>query len=189
MQKLSGAPSGPRLSDTSFTFSHRVRRAAWMITWKTLASWTPPQMHKWRNLLLRLFGAKIHPSARIYSSARIWYPPNLSMAENSVIGPEVKCYCQARVTIARGAIISQGAHLCAGTHDISDINFTLVTKPIAIGPHAWIAAEAFVGPGATIGEGSVLGARAVLFRDAEPWGVYAGNPATLIKTRHLRTQP
>ena len=55
-----------------------------------------------------------------------------------------------------------------------------------IGAGAWIAAEAFIGPGVTVGEGAVVGARAVLFRDAEPLGVYVGNPAALIKRRSLR---
>ena len=59
-------------------------------------------------------------------------------------------------------------------------------EPIVIGAHAWIAAEAFIGPGVTVSEGAVVGARAVLFRDAEPWGVYVGNPARWIKTRVLR---
>jgi serine acetyltransferase len=49
-----------------------------------------------------------------------------------------------------------------------------------------IAAEAFVGPGVTIGDGAVLGARAALFSDAEPWSIYRGNPAVLIKQRRLR---
>jgi Acetyltransferase (isoleucine patch superfamily) len=32
-----------------------------------------------------------------------------------------------------------------------------------------------------IGEGAVIGAGTVMVKDAEPWGVYAGNPAKYIK--------
>lgn len=91
----------------------------------------------------------------------------------------------APVRLESGAIVSQGAHLCAGMHDIEDPAFQLVVKPITIGLNAWIAAEAFVGPGVSIGEGAVLGARAVLFKSAEPNGVYVGNPAVLVKHRSL----
>ncbi len=59
----------------------------------------------------------------------------------------------------------------------------LTAAPIAIGPHGWVAAEAFVGPGVTVGEGAVLGARAVGFRDLAPWTVYAGNPAEAVRER------
>lgn len=171
----------------SFSLRHRLLRALWGITWLLLAAWTPPPLHRWRNLVLRCFGARLHPSARVYGSARIWFPPNLTMAAHAVMGPRVNCYCQGRIDIGEKAIVSQGAHLCAGTHDIADPNFQLVTRPIFIGARAWVAAEAFVGPGVTIGEGAVLGARTVLFKDAEPWGVYVGNPAQRLKTREFRS--
>ncbi|WP_247567680.1 putative colanic acid biosynthesis acetyltransferase [Bradyrhizobium sp. 151] len=105
------------------------------------------------------------------------------MGEHSVIGWDTLCYCQAPITLAEFAIVSQRVHLCAGTHDINDPNFQLVTQPIQIGRHAWVAADAFVGPGVTIGEGAVLGARAVTFKDLKPWSVYIGNPASQLKTR------
>ena len=40
-------------------------------------------------------------------------------------------------------------------------------------------------PRVTVGDGAVLGARGVMFKDAVSHGVYAGNPAQLIKQRQL----
>lgn len=171
----------------SFTLMHRARRSLWNLTWTVLASWTPPPLHRWRAFLLRLFGADISASARVYGSAKVWYPPNLTMEEYAVLGPNAKCYCMGRVHIGSKAVVSQGAHICAGTHDISDPHFQLIVRPIFIGDRAWVAADAFIGPGVTVGQGAVVGARAVLFKDAEPWGVYVGNPARLVKTRVLRS--
>jgi putative colanic acid biosynthesis acetyltransferase WcaF len=122
----------------------------------------------------------------VYGSVRIWYPPNLTMLAHAVLGPGVNCYCMDRVTIGEKAIVSQSAELCGGTHDIRDSNFQLVVRPISIESGAWVAAGAFVGPGVTVREGAVIGARAVMFRDAEPYGVYIGNPAQLIKQRKFR---
>lgn len=169
----------------SFSLKHRLFRALWNTMWWLLAAWTPPPLHRWRGWLLRCFGADIHSTARVYGKARVWYPPNLSMGAHAVVGPGANLYCQDRISIGYMAVVSQGAHLCTGTHDIADPNFQLITKPIQIGSGAWVAAEAFIGPGVSIGQGAVIGARCVLFKDAIPLGVYAGNPAQLIKTRTM----
>lgn len=186
MKPLEAVKSRPLEGGASFPLSNRLYRFLWQITWACLAAWTPPPFRRWRNLLLRLFGADVHPTAIVYGTTRVWYPPNLAMGAFSVMGPEVKCYCQDRITLGEKAIVSQGAHLCSGTHDISDPDFQLVTRPIRIERGAWIAAEAFIGPGVNVGEGAVVGARAVLFKDADPLTVYAGNPAVRIKARSFR---
>lgn len=170
----------------SFSLGHRLRRAAWNAAWALLASWTPPPLRAWRRLLLRLFGARIAPTANIYGSARIWYPPNLVMGAHATLGPGANVYCMARIELGAYALVSQGGQLCAGTHDIEHPHFQLRTRPITVGPRAWIAAEAFVGPGVTVGEGAVLGARGCAFRDLEPWTVYSGNPARPLKPRRVR---
>jgi len=175
---LRGAPS--------FSFGNRTTRALWNVVWIILASWTPPPLHFWRRFLLRLFGAKIASTARIYSSAKIWYPPNLEMGEYSIIGWHAICYCQAKVILEDYANVAQRVFLCAGTHDIEDINFQLVTKPITVKRHAWLAADVFVGPGVTVGEGAVVGARGVVFKDLDPWTVYVGNPIIKLKVRSKR---
>jgi len=173
----------------SFSVRHRGYRVLWSLVWLILAAWTPPIFHPWRRVLLRLFGAKVSATAGIYSSARIWYPANLRMAPYAFIGPRALVYSMGPIELGAYALVSQGAHLCAGTHDIEDPNFQLCAGSIKIGERAWVAAEAFVGPGVTMGEGSVLGARGVAFGDLEPWTVYAGNPARPLKKRVLRTGP
>lgn len=167
----------------SFSFANRLYRLVWSITWALLASWTPPPLHGWRRLILRLFGAKIGRGARIYGSVRIWYPPNLELGDYAVLGWNVNCYCQGKVVLEDYATVSQYSHLVAGTHNIDDPNFQLFTKPIRICRHAWVASDAFVGPGVTIGEGAVLGGRAVAFKSLDPWTVYVGNPARAVRRR------
>lgn len=180
---LDARTSGSRRGGPSFSLRHRLERAVWNLIWGLLAAWTPPPLHPWRRALLRLFGARVAPTARIYGSARIWYPRYLSLADNAVIGPGVICYSMAPIAIGEGATISQRAHLCAGTHDIDDAHFQLMARPIRIGAKAWIAAEAFVGPGVTVGEGAVLGARGVTVKNLADWSVSAGNPARHIRSR------
>lgn len=54
---------------------------------------------------------------------------------------------------------------------------------VVIGSDVWIGGEALILSGVTIGHGAVVGARAVIARDVPPYGVVAGNPATLLKHR------
>jgi len=170
----------------SFTLGNRLYRAVWGAAWLVLAAWTPPAMHGWRRLLLTLFGARVAPTAGIYGSARIWSPKNLELGHYATIGRRVTVYNMAPIRLAPYALASQGAHLCAGTHDIEDVHFQLQARPITVGRRAWIAADAFVGPGVSVGEGAVLGARGCAFRDLAPWTVYAGNPARPLKPRNVR---
>lgn len=183
MSLLDASKSNPREGGPSFSLGHRLFRLAWNVTWALLGNWTPVPFHGWRRLLLRLFGARIASSARIYPGTTIWYPPNLAIGAHAVIGPGVILYDMAEMTIGSYAVISQRAHLCGGTHDVDDPHFQLQPKTIAIGDKAWVAAEAFVGPGVTVGEGAVLGARAVAARDLAPWTIYVGNPAKALRER------
>ena len=183
MSILDAASYRPSDGGPSFSLGHRIYRAVWGITWWLLASWTPPFFMPWRRLVLGAFGARIAATSRVHRSARIWYPANLAMGEHACLGPRVDCYSMAPITLGAYALVSQGAHLCAGTHDIDDPHFQLRAMPIAIGPKAWIAADAFVGPGVSVGEGAVLGARGVTVKDLSPWTVYAGNPAHEIRLR------
>lgn len=167
----------------TFSLPHRLVRLLFGVVWLLLARWTLPQMRRWRVAVLRAFGAQVAWSAMVYPSARIWWPANLVMGEEAVIGPRTTIYSMDRIVLGRRVVVSQGAHLCAGSHDIHSPGFALKTRPIALGDHAWICAEAFVGPGVNVGEGAVLGARGVAFEALAPWAVYAGNPAQFRSTR------
>lgn len=171
------------LGGPTFAVRHRAARLVWALSWLLLARWTPWQFQPLRRALLTAFGARIHPNAMVRSSARIWWPGNLSMGAYASLGPGTICYNVSMVAIEDRAIVSQRAHLCTATHDVDDPEFPLTSRPIVVGRRAWIAAEAFVGPGVTVGEGAVLGARGVAARDLESWTIYAGNPARPVRKR------
>ncbi|WP_093317393.1 putative colanic acid biosynthesis acetyltransferase [Sphingomonas jatrophae] len=169
----------------SFSLRNRIERAVFMAVWAVAASWTPPPLHRWRCMLLRLFGARIGRGVRLYGSTIVWHPANLAIADGATIGPRVRLYNQGRISIGEHVVISQGAHVCASSHDVRDLAFQLVLRPIRIDARAWIAADAFVGPGVTVGEGAVLGACGVAVRNLDPWTIYRGNPAVAVKQRHV----
>ena len=181
---LHGAMPGTARRQRSFSWRHIVFRAVWNAVWWLFAAWTPPPFYRWRRCLLRVFGATIASTARVYGSARVWYPPNLHMGFGAVLGPHVQCYSMDRIVLDDFAEVAQFVHLVTGTHDTETALFQLTTKPIHIGSHAWLASGSFVGPGVTVGEGAVLGARGVAFKDLAPWMIHLGNPAQAVRVRH-----
>lgn len=176
----------PTHGGASFSLGNRLFRVCWNLAWLLLARFTPPPLHGWRRLVLRLFGGDIARGARIHGSVVIWHPRNLSVGPQALVGPGARIYNQGHITIGEGAVVSQRAHLCASSHDVSDPHFQLVLRPITIGAGCWVAAEAFVGPGVTMRDRSVLAARGALFEDAAEATIYRGNPAVPVKLRGMR---
>lgn len=140
-------------------------------------------LNGWKIFWLRIFGAKIGKKVLIYSNARIYNPSKLILEDGAVIGPEVDCYNVDFVHLGKGAIVSQKVYLCTASHDIDDDCFKLITSPIIIKQHAWVAADAFIGMGVTVGDNAVVGARSSVFKDVPANVVVGGNPARFIRNR------
>lgn len=189
MRLLDAHVAKPMEGGASFSLMNRFERFVWKLCWILLARWTPGVMSSWRVFLLNLFGAKVSRQAAVAASARIWLPSHLEIGPHSTLGPGVDCYNMAPITIGARTVVSQRAFLCAGTHDITDPSFQLITRPIVIGNDVWIAAEALIAPGVSVGDGCVLGARACAFADLAAWTVYRGNPAMPVKSRVFRAPP
>lgn len=168
----------------SFGNKNRVMRLLWFFVYILLFRPTPRAMHVWRNFLLKIFGAKLGVHVHIHGTVKIWAPWNLFIGDFVGIGNDVNIYCMDHVIINNYAVISQGTHLCAGSHDFNSANFQLITAPITIGARVWLCADSFVGPGVTVAEGSVIAARGVVSKSiSEPWCVWAGVPVKQIGVR------
>jgi len=167
----------------SFSLTNRFVRVIWNIVAAIFFRCSPRPCHAWRASLLRLFGARIGRGARIYAGASVWAPWNLEVGDESVIADGVIVYSQGKITVGRRSVISQGTHICSGTHDYTDPGFPLITRPIVIGDHVWVAAEAFIHPGVTIHDGVVVSARSVVLKDLPEWHVCSGFPCVPLKTR------
>lgn len=163
--------------------SDKLRRLGWNLVQATLYRCSPAPFHGWRRVLLRIFGAKVAAGAHPYPDAKIWAPWNLRMDRGSCLGPRSICYSAGVVHLGENAVVSQGAHLCAATHDHRDPAFTLMIAPIVVEADAWVAADAFVGPGVTIGSRAVVGARSVAMKNVPAGKIVAGNPATIVAER------
>jgi putative colanic acid biosynthesis acetyltransferase WcaF len=179
-------PGGDPYLGASTTLRNRAGRLLWAAAWQLLVRPTPRPLHRWRALVLRLFGARIGNNCHIYAGARIWAPWNLHCADAVCIADGAVVYNAARITLGSHAVISQDAYLCGASHDIDDPAFPMVCRPIHVGAYAWICARAVVCPGVDVGEGAVLAVNSVATRALAPWTVYGGMPAHTLRLRERR---
>jgi putative colanic acid biosynthesis acetyltransferase WcaF len=167
----------------SFSLNNRILRVIWGIIYLIFFRFSPKPLHSWRSFILRIFGAKIGKGVHVYPRVKIWAPWNLDIGDYTGVANEVILYSQGKITIGKRVVISQGAHLCTGSHDYEKASFPLFTKPINIKDDAWIAAEVFIHPGVTVNEGSIVGARSVVTKDLPEWMICSGFPCFPIKKR------
>lgn len=167
----------------------RVGRLLWGVVRVLFFRPSPRPCHAWRAMLLRLFGARLGARCHIYPAAQIWAPWNLRCEDRVTFADGAEIYNPSPMHFGSHAIVSQGAYMCGATHLYNQPEFRLVSFEMRIGAYSWICARAMVSPGVQVGEGAVLGLGSVATKDLEPFGVYAGNPARLIKLREQSAVP
>jgi len=166
--------------------TNKLGRVAWGFVYWTLFRPSPVPLHFWRRLLLRGFGGRIAGNAKVYPSARIWAPWNLTMEHGSCLGPEVYCYNVAPVHLGVDSTASFRSFLCTASHDIRHPERPLISGPIRLERGAYVFADAFIGMNVTVGEGAVVAARAVVVKDVARFDVVGGNPSRVIGCRELQ---
>jgi putative colanic acid biosynthesis acetyltransferase WcaF len=166
-----------------WTGSQKAARIGWAFVEATLFRLSFHNWYPWRAWLLRRFGGTVGRNVRIRRSVRIEIPWNVSLGDQVIVGDSVILYALGPITVGPRTLISQYAHLCAGSHDYTIPQYPLLRPPITIGSDAWIATDAFVGPGVTIGDRAIVGARSSVFKDVPANTIVGGNPAKAIKER------
>lgn len=107
------------------------------------------------------------------------------------IGDDVYIDYSGGLDIGEKIAISEGAKIFTHNHEVNKGHANWKINPIKFSPltiekYAWIGASAIILPSVNkIGEGSIIGAGAVVSKDTEPYGIYVGNPARLLKYRDV----
>ena len=169
------------MRELKLSVSNKIWRSLWNMFWVILVRPTPILMHSYRRYCFMLWGAELGQGVKIYPDVKVWWPRNLSMGKNSVLGPLVNVYNVGFIHLDDNALVSQGCHLFTASHDHRKSNFPLLVGDISIGSGAWIAADCFVGPNVKVGNNSVAYARAVLTKSVPENCIVGGNPAKIIK--------
>jgi putative colanic acid biosynthesis acetyltransferase WcaF len=163
----------------------RLKEALWLIVSSLIFRFCPVCVSGLKRFVLRAFGARIGQGVVIKPQVKITFPWKLEIGDHVWIGEEAWLLNLERIVIESNVCISQRAFLCTGNHDYKSQTFDLITEPIRVEQGAWLGAGSWVGPGVTIGSHAVLTAGSVATKSLDPWGIYRGNPAILVKKRTL----
>ena len=165
---------------TKWSRREQIARVLWGIA-RPLFALSPRPLWGWRRFLLRTFGAQIGSDVHIYPSVRITMPWNVTIGPQSAVGDRAILYALGPITLGSRVTVSQGSHVCAGSHDWRAADRPLLKPPIVVDDDAWICADAFIGPGVTVGKAAIVGARAVAMKDVSPGNTVIGNPARVLR--------
>lgn len=116
----------------------------------------------------------------IVRSTRLITGSDCSMNSYSVLSGDI--------TMGNGVRIASHASLYGFNHgyavtDVPVFRQPLTVKGIVIGDDVWIGANAVILDGVRIGSHSIVAAGAIVTRDVPAYGIVAGNPAKLIRSR------
>ena len=113
----------------SFRWGSRLARLLWQVVYLLFYRTSPPPLHEWRAILLRLFGAEVGANSRFYPSGKVWAPWNLVCEDCCTLGHHAEIYNPSPVYLETHCVISQQAYVCGATHDFNALEFPGTETP------------------------------------------------------------
>lgn len=126
---------------------------------------------------------KIWPGVKFSCNAPPGREAILQIGRHCTIGDRTEIHCGERIEIGDWVRIAWDCVIMDRDYH-GYLDEPEKTAPVKINDGAWIGCRAIILKGVKIGEGAVIGAGSVVTRNVEPYTVYAGNPARLIKKLH-----
>lgn len=144
-----------------------------------------------RNLFYRVvFQMDITTKTVISGGCEFRSPWNIH-ANNCVI--QANCILDGRSSIVIGdnVVFGTGVHIWTQEHDINDPYFRMNfenAQMVTIGERSWICSDSTLLPGVSVGVGAVVASGAVVTKNCDSFGIYAGIPAKKIGERNQDLQ-
>ena len=166
-----------------------TRRSVWTpreklvrIIWNTIARAVWVVLPPARAPLLRHIGRRCGTGCVLPRDCELTIPWHITLGDNVRLGSGAILYSLGPITIGDGTLIDDRAHLCAGTHDMTDSRFPLLKPPITVGARCFIGIDAYIGPWVELGEDCRVWPRASVYKNAPAGAHLRGNPAKPIPT-------
>ncbi|MGN0455463.1 MAG: acyltransferase [Acutalibacteraceae bacterium] len=158
------------------------------IRWKLCILGKIPS-HRFRKFILKyLYSMKIGKKAVIYGWDEIRNPWLITIGKGTIIGDNARLDGRGTITIGENVNFSTGVWIWTEQHDVNSPDFNGEHGAVIIKDRVWCSCRTIILPDVTIEEGSVIAAGAVVTKNCDSFGIYAGVPAKRIgeRERNLR---
>jgi maltose O-acetyltransferase len=141
---------------------------------------------KLRRLIYKIYGMTIRGA---YISPKCYFGgKQVFLGDDTYLNYGCWFDTSASIVIGDNCAIGLGVKFITSTHDIGGSEKRagrLYGLPIVVGDGCWFGSNVTVLPGVTIGNGCIIAAGAVVTKDCQPNGMYAGVPARRVKELHI----
>lgn len=138
-----------------------------------------------KRILYRWAGAKIGDNVRICSTVTILGIGELSIGNDTWIGPQSLIIAAGDINIGNGVDIGPQVLIESGSHKITPQGIHVagegLIQPITIEDGVWLCARSTVLLGVVVGTHSILATGAVTISSVPSYTVFGGIPAKFIK--------
>lgn len=170
----------------------RLKKALSLILYYGLAKHFPNYSYplgRWFNALRIAVIRNIIPvgqNCRIMKNVYFGNGNNVSIGHSCRINEKTRL---DRVTIGNHVMIARETVFLGKMHEFEDLETPMVDQgersqgQTVVEDNVWIGLRAIILPGLTLRNGTIIGAGAVVTKDTEVNGIYAGVPAKLVRFR------
>lgn len=146
-------------------------------------SWAP----LWfiRKFFFVLSGIKIGKGSKIHVGTKFYFPKNIQIGEDSIIGYRSFLDGRDKLVIGNHVDIASEVMIYNSEHNLESEDFHAVEEPVTIEDYVFIGPRAIILPGVTIGKGAIVAAGAVVTKDVRPKTIVGGVPAEEIGERRI----
>lgn len=128
-----------------------------------------------------------HIDKSVYFGGLSKISSDIIVGKHVYFGP--RCNIYPNVEVGDFTIFANNVSIIGGDHRYNVVGIPVgltgrdVINKTSIGRDCWVGAHVIIKCGVTIADGCIIAAGAVVTKDTEPYGIYAGVPAIRIKER------
>ena len=161
----------------------RIKTVFWEIICFKLGFVGHIPSHFVRRFFYRIWGVKIGNGSAIHMNTVFYYPPNISIGNDTIVGERAVLDGRDKLIIGNHVDVASEVMIYNAKHDINDENFKASSAPVKIEDYVFIGPRAIILPGVTIKKGAIVAAGAVVTKDVEEFKIVGGVPAKEIGER------
>jgi len=162
----------------------RIKTVFWeLVCWKLAVTGYIPS-HYLRRFVYRFWGIKIGSGSSIHMHTSFYYPPNIKIGNDTIIGEKTVLDGRDKITIGDHVDMATEVMIYNAQHDLNDEKFKAITAPVTIEDYVFVGPRAIILPGVTIKKGAVVAAGAVVTKDVAEFTIVGGVPAKEIGQRN-----